>query len=173
MDKKILTNVLTWWANMAAQTVAYKNWSGGFCKREMNEDYEKLVNDFNKNHWFDWNDLTEEDCQALGFGKWTSKKGADEENEYYIEQLKKSDLSDEKRKEYEKEIERNKRCVGLRLIPLWLFGMIPEGLVVTNIGGEDFKFRKGKTDLDHRFGRLAYGIYPKDAKRYEDYEKEE
>jgi hypothetical protein len=172
MDKKILTNVLTWWANMTAQTVVYENWDGDFCKKEMNEDYEKLVNDFNKNHWFDWNDLTEEDCQALGFGKWTSKEEADKDVAFYIAQLENRDLSDENRKEYERDIERSKRCVGLQLIPLWLFGMIPEGLLVTNIYGEGFKFCKKNACTDHRFGRLAYGIYPKDTKRYEDYEKE-
>jgi hypothetical protein len=173
MDKKILTNVLTWWANMTAQTVAYENWSDDLSRREMKECYKKLVNDFNKNNWFDWNNLTEEDCQALGFERWASKEDADYNISLYVTQFENRDLSDEYRKKFEKAIKRNKSLVGLRLIPLWLFGMIPEGLVVTSINGEDFKFRKGKTDLDQQFGRLAYGIYPKDAKRYEDYEKEE
>lgn len=46
----------------------------------------------------------------------------------------------------------------LWLFPLYLVPIIPEGLEVTSINGETFKYEKDKMDNDIRFGCVAYGI---------------
>lgn len=46
---------------------------------------------------------------------------------------------------------------NLYLFPLWLVPLIPEGLMVTSIGGETFPFDEG-ADLDTRFGCVAFGL---------------
>lgn len=46
----------------------------------------------------------------------------------------------------------------LYLFPLWLVPLIPEGMEVTSINGETFKYSKENTNNDIRFGCVAYGI---------------
>lgn len=45
----------------------------------------------------------------------------------------------------------------LYLFPLWVVPLIPEGLMVTSIGGETFPF-DDRADLDARFGCVAFGL---------------
>ena len=45
----------------------------------------------------------------------------------------------------------------LYLFPLWVVPLIPEGLMVTSIGGETFPF-DDRSDLDTRFGCVAFGL---------------
>jgi hypothetical protein len=52
----------------------------------------------------------------------------------------------------------------LRLIPIWLFPFLPEDIAVESIGG-DIVTKKKNMDTDHRFGHLAFGLYPADARR--------
>lgn len=47
---------------------------------------------------------------------------------------------------------------NLWLFPLWLVPIIPEGLEVTDISGNKYKYEKDKEDNDIRFGCVAYGI---------------
>ena len=47
---------------------------------------------------------------------------------------------------------------NLWLFPLWLVPIIPEGLEVTDISGNKYKYEKDKADNDIRFGCVAYGI---------------
>lgn len=49
----------------------------------------------------------------------------------------------------------------LRLFPLWLVPIIPEGLPVTSISGSTQPYHKGM-DNDIRMGCVAYGINIKD-----------
>lgn len=51
---------------------------------------------------------------------------------------------------------------NLWLFPLWLVPIIPEGLEVTSISGNKYKYEKDKADNDIRFGCVAYGIEIKD-----------
>lgn len=51
---------------------------------------------------------------------------------------------------------------NLWLFPLWLVPIIPEGLEVTSISGNKYKYEKNKADNDIRFGCVAYGIEIKD-----------
>ena len=46
----------------------------------------------------------------------------------------------------------------LYLFPLWLVPLIPEGLIVTSISGEEFPFDPKTTDTDIRFGCVAFGL---------------
>lgn len=52
----------------------------------------------------------------------------------------------------------------LWLFPLYLVPIIPEGLEVTSIGGNKYKYEKDKADNDIRFGCVAYGIEIKESK---------
>jgi len=47
----------------------------------------------------------------------------------------------------------------VRLIPLWLFPFIADGVEYTTIGGDKITKRE-QMDNDHRFGCLAFGILP-------------
>lgn len=56
---------------------------------------------------------------------------------------------------------------GLYLIPLWLRPFLKEGSVVKCIDGTTSTYSSEKSDNDHRFGMLAYGVvvYEKDDPR--------
>jgi hypothetical protein len=47
---------------------------------------------------------------------------------------------------------------NLYLFPLWLVPLIPDGLMVTSISGEEFPFDSETTDTDIRFGCVAFGL---------------
>lgn len=49
----------------------------------------------------------------------------------------------------------------LRLIPIWLYMVIPVGTKLKSIGGEEIVFDGNNIDTDTRFGCLAWGIIPK------------
>lgn len=49
---------------------------------------------------------------------------------------------------------------GLRLFPKAWFDHIPTGYEVYNIFGERFEWDPAEQSRDHRFGYLAYGLYP-------------
>jgi hypothetical protein len=122
--KKEILNCLTWLANRVSETTQYENWSDEFCRKEIKEANQKFVEEI-KNH-IDWDNLTEEDCKELRFGKW------DEES-------------------------------GIYLIPLYLFPIIPIGLKVYCISGEEIVNDGTNLDDDNRFGCIAYGIKPKNS----------
>jgi hypothetical protein len=54
-----------------------------------------------------------------------------------------------------------------------MFGMIPDGLELIDRCGKKVKFNRETADRTSSLGILNYGFFPKDAKRYEDYEKED
>ncbi len=45
------------------------------------------------------------------------------------------------------------------LIPQWLYYVIPEGMLVTNIGGEEKPFSRKTHDYECRFNSLSYGLH--------------
>lgn len=51
----------------------------------------------------------------------------------------------------------------MRLILLWLFPWLPEEVEVGCIDGVKQILKKSEMDTDHRFGYLAYGIFPIDG----------
>lgn len=122
--KKEIINCLTYLANRVSETTQYENWSDKFCREEIKRVNQKFVEEI-KNH-IDWDNLTEEDCKELRFGKW------DEES-------------------------------GIYLIPLYLFPIIPIGLKVYCISGDEIVNDGTNLDNDIRFGCIAYGIKPKNS----------
>lgn len=62
-------------------------------------------------------------------------------------------------KKYDTFIDENKHKKTLMLIPKELFNSIPEGFNVVDIFGKKEKFSKEKSDTDHRFGCLPYGVF--------------
>lgn len=50
----------------------------------------------------------------------------------------------------------------LRLIPIWLYPLIPVGITLYDIGGGKTVFNGSNIDTDHRQGYLAFGIIPKE-----------
>lgn len=120
--KKEIINCLTWLANRVSETTQYENWSDEFCRKEIKKASQKFVDEMQKH--LDWDNLTEDDCKELRFGKW------DEES-------------------------------GIYLIPLYLFPIIPIGLKVYSISGDEIVNDGTNLDNDTRFGCVAYGIKPK------------
>lgn len=55
----------------------------------------------------------------------------------------------------------------LWLIPLYLLPILPEGLKVKSISGEELIVGKDKLDNDTRFGALAFGLELKENKENE------
>ena len=120
--KKEIMNCLTYLANRVSETTQYEKWSDEFCRKEIKEASQKFVDAMRKH--LDWDNLTEEECKELRFGRW------DEES-------------------------------GIYLIPLYLFPLIPMGLKVYSIGGNEIINDGTNLDNDTRFGCVAYGIKPK------------
>lgn len=71
--KKEIINCLTWLANRVSETTQYKNWSDEFCRKEIKEASQKFVEKMQKH--LDWDNLTEDDCKELRFGKWDEQSG--------------------------------------------------------------------------------------------------
>jgi len=66
---------------------------------------------------------------------------------------------------------------GIRLVPIWLYGCLAEGMVLTSISGNivtvgpDYKDQKSPDyiDNDHRSAALALGFIPRDTKINQEY----
>ena len=52
----------------------------------------------------------------------------------------------------------------MRLIPIWLFPFLAKKIETIDINGNKY-FNLSDIDNDHRFGRLANGVIPKDKKK--------
>lgn len=153
--KKEIINCLTWYTNKVAETVQYTNWSNEFCRIEIKESTDKLLEELNKH--IDWNNLSEEECKELRFGKWES----DEDIESDITELTSVDrttLSSVQVEEIEEKIKSLKNSKGIRLIPLYLLPIVPIGTELINIGGSVIKYDGKNVDNDIRFGCIAYGV---------------
>lgn len=48
----------------------------------------------------------------------------------------------------------------LMLIPFYLFPFLAEGFTAFNFDGKPFVFKRDEADNDHRYGALAFGVYP-------------
>lgn len=68
--KKEIINCLTWYANRVAETVQY-HWSDEFCRKEIKEAHDKLMNELKKH--IDWKTLTREEAIELRFGRWSDE----------------------------------------------------------------------------------------------------
>ncbi len=151
--KKEILNILTWIANKATEPIVYDNWSNEFARQELKESLQKAQKELSKH--IDWNNLTIDECKELRFNLWQDEEGAQQE----INELK-SEMANGKltQDQYDKKVAGLLNAANLWLIPLYLFPIIPIGLKVTCINGEEIVNDGHNLDNDIRFGCVAYGI---------------
>lgn len=153
--KKEIRNCLTWYANKVAETVQYP-WEDSFCRNEIKESTKEFLEELKK--YINFEELTEEDCKELRFGNWADAQSVAEEIARYKKELDNHKLSLE---DYKKEVESVKRTIGLKLIPLYLFNLIPIGMKLICIDGKEVINDGTNLDNDIRYGCVSYGIIPK------------
>lgn len=117
--------------------------------------YSYFVDRLKEDNVIDWENLTEKECDKLHFGFWINDEEIDEDIASTKRMFNEGKLSQE---ECDEQIQEAENIRNLRLIPILLFDLIPEGMLLTTIGGEQFHFDKETADADTRFGYLAYGI---------------
>lgn len=151
--KKEILNILTWIANKATEPIVYDNWSNEFARQELKESLQKAQKELSKH--IDWNNLTVDECKELRFNLWQDEEGAQQE----INELK-SEMANGKltQDQYDTKVAGLLNAANLWLIPLYLFPIIPIGLKVTCINGEEIVNDGHNLDDDIRFGCVAYGI---------------
>lgn len=153
--KKEIINCLTWYANRVSESVQYESWDDEFARKELKKNTDLFLEELKKH--IDWNNLTDEECKELRFGRWDTDEGIDEEIEYLKAEYEGSDAQKEG-KNLDEMIAALERTKGLRLIPLYLLPIVPIGTELTSICGEVFKYDGNNVDNDIRFGCIAYGI---------------
>ena len=154
LEEKV-NNILKWLANQIACIQVY-HWDEEYKKKSLNDAWQKAQEQFKKD--INWNTLTENQCNALHFGRWQSEEDIEEEISLIQSEFEKGHLTKE---EFEKKVENEKNTLGLRLIPLYLYPSLPIGITLTSIDGEEIVFNGSNIDTDIRFGCIAWGIKPK------------
>ena len=154
LEEKV-NNILKWLANQIACIQVY-HWDEEYKKKSLNDAWQKAQEQFKKD--IDWKNLTENQCNALHFGRWQSEEDVEEQISFLKSELEKGHLTKE---EFDKKVANEKNTLGLRLIPLYLYPSLPVGITLTSIGGEEIVFDGSNIDTDVRFGCLAWGIKPK------------
>lgn len=122
--KVAIQNILVAYANRIAETTQYKSWSDDFCRKEVQEATNAMLDALKR--VIDWNTITKKEARELHFMPYS--------DEY----------------------------PDLYLIPLWLLPIIPIGIKLTTIFGDEITYDGHNIDNDIRFGCIAYGIYIKD-----------
>lgn len=69
MNTKELANILLWTLNRVSETIEYESWSDNFAREQNKEAFDGFRKEVNK--IIKWDELTEEDCKLLRFGKWS------------------------------------------------------------------------------------------------------
>ena len=154
LEEKV-NNILKWLANQIACIQVY-HWDEEYKKKSLNDAWQKAQEQFKKD--INWNTLTENQCNALHFGRWQSEEDIEEEISLIQSEFEKGHLTKE---EFEKKVENEKNTLGLRLIPIYLYPSLPIGITLTSIDGEEIVFNGSNIDTDARFGCIAWGIKPK------------
>lgn len=106
--------------------------------------------------------------KGMGFGKWDTMNNLIKENNEKAkkQKVKIPVISEEQTEEYVVEIGKETSIPAqllkpdreVILFPGEWYKIIPDGLMVTGLYGEQYKFKKGKSDDDIRFGCLPYGF---------------
>lgn len=154
LENKV-NNTLKWLANEIACIQVY-NWDEEYKKKSLNNAWQKVQEQFKKD--INWDTLTESQCKALNFGRWQSEEDIEEEISFIQSELDKGHLTKE---EFDKEVANERKTLGLRLIPLYLYPSLPTGITLTSIFGEEIVFDGKNIDPDIRFGFISWGIKPK------------
>ena len=55
----------------------------------------------------------------------------------------------------------SKSIIGLRLIPIYLYPLLPIGITLTSISGKEIVFNGSNIDTDTMQGYMSWGIKPK------------
>lgn len=163
MNKEIKRALLILAAKVAE--INQYDWNTDFKLESLKSVWEKIQ----PNLKLDFNELTVEDCEDLGFMLWKSDQRVDNDLEALNISLQNGRITQE---EFNKESARLLNQKNLWTIPLYLFKSLPEGLVITCISGELCTVGKGIIDDDNRFGCIAYGIHPKESDFKERLKKE-
>lgn len=151
--KEEIFDCLAWLANRVSESTTYDSWSDSFCRKDVKDAMNVFLNELKKH--IDWDNLTDEDCNAMRFGRWQNKEDVEEEISYLTKKLKDGKLTIQ---EYEKKVEEQRNTIGVRLIPLYLLPILPEGTKLYSIFGKEIIYDGNNVDKDIRFGCLAYGI---------------
>ena len=154
LEEKV-NNTLKWLANQIACIQVY-HWDEEYKKKSLNDAWQKAQEQFKKD--IDWKNLTENQCNALHFGRWQSEEDIEEEISLIQSEFEKGHLTKE---EFDKKVENEKNTLGLRLIPIYLYPSLPIGTILTSIDGKEIEFDGSNIDTDVRFGFIAWGIKPK------------
>ena len=154
LEEKV-NNTLKWLANKIACIQVY-HWDEEYKKKSLNDAWQKAQEQFKKD--IDWKNLTENQCNALHFGRWQSEEDIEEEISLIQSEFEKGHLTKE---EFDKKVENEKNTLGLRLIPIYLYPSLPIGITLTSIDGEEIIFNGSNINTDVRFGCIAWGIKPK------------
>lgn len=154
LEEKV-NNTLKWLASQIACIQVY-HWDEEYKKKSLNDAWQKVQEQFKED--IDWNSLTENQCNALHFGRWQSEEDIEEEISLIQSEFEKGHLTKE---EFDKKVANEKNTIGLRLIPLYLYPSLPIGIILTSIDGKEIAFDGSNIDTDVRFGCLAWGIKPK------------
>lgn len=126
MNVKEVQTVINRYINALCIPYYYsEHWSETFCMSEYQEYCKKFLS--NLKDKIDFNTLTVEECNLLGFGRYSETS-------------------------------------NLRLIPLYLYDVIPDGQELYCINGKKYIKGKDHIDKDIRGGYLAYGIIPVEYK---------
>ena len=155
INEKEINNLFKWMIKSLSLCYIYDTWDDAFSRLEMQKRFKQFEEELKKR--IDWENLTVEDCNILGFGKWTCQEEVDESCLVVKKMLEQGKITQE---DCDKEIEKLQRTANLRLIPLYLYNLIPEGMELIDISGNIVK-NDGMLDDDCRMNCLAYGIIPK------------
>lgn len=151
--KQEIIDCFTWLANRVSQSTTYESWDDAFCRKDVKDAMTVFLNEL-KMH-IDWENLTNEDCNNLRFGRWQSEADVEEEISALSKELKDGKLT---LQEYKKRVEEQRNTLRIRLIPLYLLPILPVGTKVISIFGKEKIYDGKNIDTDIRFGCLAYGI---------------
>lgn len=67
-----IMNCFTWYANRVAETVQYTNWSDDFCRKDVKEATDMMLEELKK--YIDWDNLTKEEVRELRFMQWSEEQ---------------------------------------------------------------------------------------------------
>ena len=159
MDRGKLTNYFIWLVNRCSESFTYTNWSDEHAREDVDKAFYSALDCIKRE--IDWKELTDDDCNFLRFGRWSNEEDARQEIEDNRKLLERGEMTQEK---FDKEKYILELTANLRLIPLYLYTLLPKGLELICIDGSKHIVGKEYIDMDSRLGRLAYGIIPKDRK---------
>lgn len=159
MKQKII-DCFTWLAYRVSESTTYTGRSDEYCREDVADAMNVFLKELKKH--IDWENLTNDECDELRFGRWQNRKELDEEIAYLAMELKSGKITI---KDYEEKVALQKNTLDVRLLPLYLLPILPIGTKLYCISGKEIVYDGNNIDNDNRFGWLAYGIKIKNEKK--------